>query len=490
MQTDPETRRLRAKQVGMLMQAYRHAYQKGDGRKSRLSQEGLLHLMGQIDPQYLERYNHSTVARWESGATRPNKSRLEVFGQALELSGEEIQGMLWLAGLGEDQEAAQSTRRLNEPETPRDLVAGEAASDGSTEEGGNGTYAGYAVRFILTKFAIPGLIVGTLGYILARMGWNAGWVMALYVILAVVLVLVQNFLKLRRTHELRELYFITVFFLISGNLLQAPAIRMDPYGFYMIGDFANTPMPYLLATIVNLLLALAAGLMFDFLWRWQYRSSGGFANVYQRAAWTAFPPLIVVYAITLVFCSLGTWVYLLLVFSILGGTIMAILVIRDGTLKFTTWEKRLLMQGMVGAVLVLTAIGGAVTLILYLHPSPMAIPDHSLIRSWDIDFAALGYSPDELMERYRFGAVLSSLATIAYMVIVLGGCALATVSRLKVDDTNDPANFPQSTQPAAASQAMPRKRSSIRFRLKEALLGLGIVRRHAIVGPRIRLRKP
>ena len=101
---DPQSRRLRPKQVGMLMQAYRHAYGP-EGKKSRLSQEGLLKLMGQVDPMYLERYNHSTVARWESGATRPTKERLEVFGQALNLSAAEVQGMIWLAGLHDHAES-------------------------------------------------------------------------------------------------------------------------------------------------------------------------------------------------------------------------------------------------------------------------------------------------------------------------------------------------------------------------------------------------
>ena len=52
MSFDPESRRLRANQVGMLMQAYRCAYEV-DGKKGRLSQEGLLKLMGQADPVYL-----------------------------------------------------------------------------------------------------------------------------------------------------------------------------------------------------------------------------------------------------------------------------------------------------------------------------------------------------------------------------------------------------------------------------------------------------
>ena len=454
MPFDPESRRLRAKQVGMLMQSYRRAYE-SDGKKGRLSQEGLLKLMGQVDPIYLERYNHSTVARWESGATKPTKGRLEVFGRALNLSAAEIQGMIWLAGLHGYEEHLQVRDNISETAGDSDdQVHGVIVSEDQTEEPGSGglSYANQVTRYVLTKFALPGLAVVATGYILARLGWNAGWLMSLYVILAVLLVMFQGFLRMRRSHELREIYFITVFFLLSGNLLQAPAIRMDPYGFYALGAFANTPMPYLLALLVNMILALVAGLVFDVLWRWQYTSGHGFKNVSHRAAWTTFPPLLLVYVCALLFCCMGTWIFLLLVLSVMGGVFMAVLVVRDEQMTFERWEKRLLLQATFGVALILTAIGGASILILYLDPSPLAIPDHTILRSWTIDFVALGYSPDELLERYRIAAVLSSMSTLIYMLLVLGGVLLSTIYRLDIPNSTEPEQARAPVAPAPAEQ--------------------------------------
>ncbi len=427
------------------MQAYRRAYEV-DGKKGRLSQEGLLRLMGQVDPIYLERYNHSTVARWESGSTRPTRERLDAFGRALDLSVAEIQGMMWLAGLHEDDETTQPPQTVGQltAGTAGDVLDVIASQDAVAANSSTGvSYANQVTRYILTKFALPGLTVSALGYILALLGWNAGWLMSLYVIFAVFLVMVQGFLRMRRSHELREIYFITVFFLLSGSLLQAPAIRMDPYGFYSVGDFANTPIPYLLAAMVNIFLALIAGLMFDFLWRWQYSSGRGFKNSCHRAAWTTFPPLLFVYIFALIFCCQGTWIFLLLVFSIMGAAFMSILVMRDNEMSFRGWEKRLMMQAAFGVILVLTALGGASILILYLDPSPLAIPDHNLLRSWLIDFDALGYSPDELLERYRIAAALSSMFTFIYMVLVLGGSVLVTIYRLDIEDPPVPAGEPE-----------------------------------------------
>ncbi len=413
----------------MLMQAYRRAYGQREGN-SRLSQEGLLRLMGQVDPRYLERYNHSTVARWESGATTPTRDRLEVFGRALELSEAEIDGLIRLSGLyGEEEEEPQREGTNAE-------ISGAVPSTNTPEEPATAPaevqdprFSSNLVNLGLTRVAFPGLLVAGSGYLLASLGWNASWVMILYITLAIGLVLVQGFLKLRRSNDLRELYFMSVFFLLGGNLLLAPVLRMDPYGFYAIGDFGGTPIPYLLALIANLLLALIAGLIFDSLCRLQYASSLGANGSLARAALAAFPPLGLVYLVAFFLFCLGAWIYLLAMFAVMGAVVMGLLVLRDKKVNFTEWQLRLLLQTTAGFLIVLTAIGGLATIILYLEPSVLSVPNHTLIRSWEIDFDVLGYSMSELMDRYRIGAVWSSVATIAYMVIALGGSLLLSIAR-------------------------------------------------------------
>ena len=462
MALDTAARRLRAKQVGMLMQSYRRAYQL-EGRTGRLSQEGLLRLMGQVDSKYSDRYDHSTVARWESGATRPTRDRLQVFGMALSLSTTEIEGMVSLAGLNgaEDQNPGAETNGA-EAGVQQEQVPEERVSDSSLIR----SYSGEAIRYFLSRFAIPGLFVAGTGFVLASLGWNAAWMMMLYLVVATGLVLAQGFLRLRRSNDLRELFFVCVFFLLSANLLQVPIIRMDPFGFYALADFANTPIPYLLGVLVNLMLALVAGLMFDFLWRWQYTSGNGAKNPARRAAWVAFPPLICVYAFSVVFCSVGAWIFFMFVFSIAGGVFAGLLVLGDSTVKFNEWERKLLLQAAVTVIILLIAFGGAAIFTLYWEPSLMVLPDHTLIRSWEIDFAALGYSPDELVERYRIGAVWSCLATLIFMVIVLGGRLTVTIYRLNIgeppEETTDATAAAVSDAPTSKSTSR-RPKINIRF---------------------------
>ena len=378
MALDAESRRLRARQVGMLMQAYRRSHP-GEGGAGRLSQDGLLRLMGQVDPRYLERYDHSTVVRWESGATRPTKDRLEVFGKALNLAPAEVEGLLWLAGLHTEQNAARpeaSADTAASEETPQVSLAGRPEE---SDISGTLSHVGEAARYSLSRIAIPGLLVAGAGFILAYLGWNAAWMMMLYLIVAIGLVLVQGYLRMRRSNDLRELLFLSVFFLLCANLLQVPIVRMDPYGFYAIRDWAGTPIPYLLALLVCLLMALAAGLIFDFLSRWQYSGGVGAGNAWRRAIWTAFPPLGFVYACNLMLAGLGTWIYLLTVFSILGGVFMVLLMLRDRDIRLNQWERKLLLQAAVAVSVVLTAVGGASVFIIYLQPSMVVIPDHTLL---------------------------------------------------------------------------------------------------------------
>ena len=281
MSMDPESRRLRSKQVGMLMRAYRLAFLV-EGQARKLTQEGLLTLMAEVNPQYWERHDHSTVGRWESGATRPTRERLEVFGQALDLSAVEVDGLIRLACLEPDDPVPDGGRQsLEESSNAGAAVAvhtleypdpEEAAS--AVSEGDSPSYALDVIRYCLSRFFLPGFGVAVAGYVLASLGWSATWMLMLYVTIAIGLVLVQGFLRLRRSNDLRELLFISVFFVLSAPLLQAPLLRMDHYEFYAIGNLANTPMPILLALAFNLLLALACGLLFDFLWRWKYSGSG------------------------------------------------------------------------------------------------------------------------------------------------------------------------------------------------------------------------
>ena len=436
MGLEREGRRLRAAQVGMLMRAYRESFTRPDGRKG-LTQEELLGRMADVDGQYGERYSHSTVSRWESGATRPTRQRLEAFGKALELSSVEVEGLITLAGLGGRDRSGALQRGSSTDISDVDIADGSAdalanfgAAGPQTENRLTAAWnLSESIRFCLSRFLLPGLCVAGGGYALSSLGWTADWIMTFFIAIVIGLVLTQGFLRMRKGDQLREFFFVSLFFLLSTPLLQIPLIRMDNYGFYTISDFAGTPIPCLLALMVNLTLALVAGLMFDFLWKWQYSRNVSERRAPQRAAWVALLPLVFVYCCIMVISNVGSWIHLTVVLPVLGVVFITLLVLRDPVVTPRERDLRFLLWAVVTAIIVLSALGGAAILTLYLAPSSLPQPDHNLLYSWDIDFAALGYTQDELTERLHLGFIWVALSNFVYIVVVIGGNLIVAIYR-------------------------------------------------------------
>ena len=306
---------------------------------------------------------------------------------------------------------------------------------------------------------MPGLCVAGGGYALASLGWTADWILTFFIAIVMGLVLTQGFLRMRKGDQLREFFFVSLFFLLITPLLQMPLIRMDNYGFYTIADFAGTPIPCLLALMVNLALALIAGLMFDFLWKWQYSKNGSEKRAPQRAAWVALLPLAFVYRCVIVISNVGSWIHLTVVLPVLGVVFITLMVPRDPVITPRERDLRFLLWAVVTAIIVLSALGGAAILTLYLAPSSLPQPDHNLLYSWDIDFAALGYTQDELLEKLHLGFIWVALSNFVYIVVVIGGNLIVAIYRRgsgsgaqpavvvsELSDPGSPDESPQSRQ--------------------------------------------
>ena len=420
----------------MLMRAYRQAYSLQDGTR-RLSQNGLLELMAQVDSRYSERYDHSAVARWESGAIRPTKERLEVFGLALDLSEAEIDGLVSLAGLDAVSSKGDETQDLFDPVNASETlstIAPERLIPNSSAAGLDGddfsSYSGHAIRYAGSRFLLPGACVALVGSFLALLGWNSSFMLAVYVGVAICALIAHGFLRLRRSDNLGELLFVTVFFQLSISLLHAPLTRMDAYGLYSLGDFAGTSIPFTLSLIANLLVAMVAGLMFNFLHRWQYSGPTDERSVFSRAAWIVLPPIAFVYAFLLAFSNVGFWIVGFGLFTVLAGVFTTLVVLRDMGNTIGEWDRKFLLCTAVAVTIVLSAVGLAAILVTYLQPSSYDVSEQGLFYTWATDFDALGYPQYEYYERSRLAVTWTSLTTLAYMVIVIAGRLIGTIYRL------------------------------------------------------------
>ena len=429
-----DVQRARAVQVGQLMRSYRESFSRGDGRRG-LTQEALLERMGSVDSDYAERYSHATVSRWESGGTRPTLRRLKVFGQALRLSQTEVAGLVLLAGLAPDfrtalgQVSGRYGSGANGKVAAPDPAGVEDVAGASAAEGASSVLR-CALRFgLLRILPLGACIVG--GYALSFYGWNNAWMPAAYVVFALGIVLAQGFLWPDRGAPMREFFWVSMFFLLTTPLLQFAPIRMDHYNFHTIGDLAGTQMPYALALLTNLVIAGAAGLMFQMLWRWQYSGDSGESSALRRAAKVAVPPVISVYAVVVVITNISVSIQLAVLLPVVAAVFTALLVLRDPTCNPSERDRLYLLSTTSVLAIVSTALGIVAILAIYLSPNlPSVLADHNLLRSWEIDFAELGFTQGEALDRLNVGYMWHAIWVLAYMFFVVGGRLIVSVYRI------------------------------------------------------------
>ena len=460
---DPDIRRMRARQVGMLMQAYRRSHVV-EGSRRGLSQEGLLELMGLVDPKYLERYDRSTVSRWESGEILPNAERLWVFGEALDLSAAEIDGLVSLAGLGWDETSLRSSE-VKMAVAPDHAGRASAESprkvDASSDRDEESPYTRYIMRYALSRFLLPAMCVGAAGYLLAVFGWNSTMALGACAVVAMCFVAGRSLIRYRGEGALHELFFATVFFMLSTALIHTPLTNLDPYGFYAIGNYVGTSVPFMLTLMVNLLVATTASLVFDFLWRWQYASSHGEKSPYNRAAWIVLPPVGLTYLVQLMFSDVGAWIAGLAVFTVVAGVFIAMVVLRDEEVSVGELDRKILLWAAVMVTIVISGLGVVAALVTYAQPNLVSVTERGLFYSWSLDFGYLGYPEAELVDRFRVGVLWISIVSIIYMVVVLGGSLIVTIYHLDAGDSASLAGAAVAT----GDGVQVRRRSSIRTHL-------------------------
>lgn len=433
---DRDTQRSRSIQVGILMKAYREAFSTENGDRG-LTQEELLRRMAAVDDQYVDHSSHTMVSRWESGATRPNRQRIEVFGKALDLSEAEVDGLMTLAGF-----KTGAVARLDQAE---ESSASDAATSASPDAApASPTVEPYphvsvfaalgiheALRFSAWSCLLPGLVIFASGYLLMAAGLMDPWLPIVYVVSIMSLMLAYKFVRMRGPNALGEFLSISVFFLLSTQLLQSSLTRMDNYGFYALGEFAVKPFPYMLALLVNLLISSTAALVFHLLWNWQYGSGRGADDPLRRAITVVAPPAALAYLCILVLSNIAVWIQFGMQLAAFSGVFVILILLRDPAVDPSERDRRFFLYATLATTITMATVGAATMLAVFLSPGlPSVFPDHNLLFSWDIDFHALGYPPEEAMERLNVGYLWQSMCTYVYMVFVVGGSLIVAMFRL------------------------------------------------------------
>ena len=426
------------------MKGYRDSFVPALGRKG-ISQEELLRRMADVDANYSQRFSHTTVSRWESGATRPTVERLLVFGKALNLTDEEVAGLLLLAGLGDGNpvesndpvESDDAAAEEPDPPSASSSAAGQqlhprtATAPGQTGSVRRRGLIPELGLFFVFRFLLPAALIAGFHYVLSLVGWNHNWMPMICVAFALLVVLGQGFIFEDKSAGLREFYWVSVFFVLTTPLLQFGPLGLDHYNFHLAPGWSGTMLPYLMALLVNLGLSWTAGLMFYLLWKWRYRNGAAVGGAVTNAAAVTCPPLGVVYIVVVVITNFSVTVQLAVVFAVLPMAFSLLLVSQDTGVRFTEPDRRALFQALVVAGCVSVTVGIAVIMSIYLSPDfPSVLPDHNLVRSWELDFDALGYTRAEALARVNLGYMWHAMFLLIYMACVVGGRLFLEVHRM------------------------------------------------------------
>lgn len=442
MTLERDRQSVRAVQVGLVMRAYRESFMPEGGRKG-LTQEELLQRMSLVDDAYEERFSHTTVSRWESGATRPSVRRLQAFGKALNLKQTEVAGLILLAGLAPDYstallqaqtgESAQPDAHGTSPQAlPRRWMAGVANEDLPS-------FRRNIVRLLVLRVLPTAVAITAAAFALWGLGLEETWTPVLLIGFAIGLVLILGFAFTDPYYSFRDFFWVSIFFLLSTPLLQFAPIRMDYYNFHVIDGLTTTIFPFMLALLTNLLIASCAGVLLQVLRRWQWEKLGDESGAFQRAAWVVVPPMVLTYAVVAVLANASVSIQLAAVFPAVAVGLTIMVALEDPLVRPSERDRQFLFWTLVAAMVMSVILGIATILAIYLSPNiPMVMPDHNLLRSWEIDFARYGFTREEALDLLNLGYIWHATIAFGYGAFVMGIKLILAVYRMAEDPSRSP----------------------------------------------------
>ena len=406
MNSDRETAGL--KRLGFLLRLYRT----DSGGGGETPRDELIGLMAERNPDYAS-LSGDELARWEKGESRPARKFLVDFAQTLGLSQPELDAMLAIADYALSYPDERDGLALVKPQetasAPPDLLG--------------------IAKNAMQRVTGPQIYAVGVGYSLNALGQDGTWVLVAYSAIAFAIVGGQGALRWRRrkADAASELFFITMFFILNAPMFLFSISRMDHFGFFALIPWDGSY--FLMATIVvNLLLALAASALFELLRFQMYRKEGQ-RHAFARALWTAMPPCLFVFLNMVVFVNAGEWAFFLATLGVTAGAFTTILAFQDDEVTLSEWEAKTALVTAIAVIILLCAAGVAGTLVAYILPSPLVIPDHNLIMSWEIDYERVGYPEEEVLERIGLGLLMMGLVIIVYLATALGSFLLVAIRR-------------------------------------------------------------
>ena len=421
--------------LGRLIRSYRDDV---ISNGKRLTQEGLLYLMVERGEEYATDLDRSNVSRWESGARLAPREFLVAFGRSLNVPKPEMDRLLSLAGyesLGDEEGRVAMLAAAQSIESQVESLQQEVRSLIDSASRPEPPVDAYGVaKDALRRMAPPGIYALVVGFVLNALGLDGTLALLMYVLVALAIVIGQGVLRWLKPNRERsehdhivDLFFISLFFTMNASLLIGTLTKADHFGFYTIEALRNTAMPFLATILAHLALSLAASVTFSVLWMRQHGSEvrGG---AFSRAVSTTLPPILLAYASIAVFTNLGAWLSFMIIFGILFGAFTTIVALSEPGVALRDVD--FVLKAAIVVIMLLCSFGVVATLVAYLEPGiAITASELRIVPLKEISAEELGYTPEQGVEFLRLGSLWMSLANILYLVTVVGGYLLVTISR-------------------------------------------------------------
>ena len=241
---------------------------------------------------------------------------------------------------------------------------------------------------------------------------------------------------------LGKLLLVSLLVMLNTHVFITATTGVDQYSIFTIDLLAWRPYPIAialacsLAFCLNVLLAFVAHAIYRFIWRRE--------TALIKAKWSPFRQNTVAVAIP-VFLAMAPSVlfgyttvkpYYIIVGMLITVALCMIGALRNPGVKLDPGLATLWYATAVGGILVLMAL--ALSVLLYFHSIEPVPPSNNLIWRWDHewggddDFSIHNPQhrswPEDFPQRQRDGVLIFGLTSIAYMVTVLGGAMLFSIS--------------------------------------------------------------
>ena len=295
------------------------------------------------------------------------------------------------------------------------------------------------LRFVAIRLLLTGTAVMLLGMFLSWVGWNENWMPEAYILLTTGFVLFQGLIWSDKEAELRDFFWISVFFVLAVPALQFAPLGMDHFGFYALLHAEAAYLGFALCLLLSLLIASISALMFQALWETIGRKHVSEGNLLVGALWATLPPTTFAYGVILVFSNASIWIQLLIVMPVVAIVFTGLLLIRNASVDPTLAQRRFLLHAVFSVALVGAIVGILIIVGVFLLPGvPRVMPDHNLLTTWEIDFQGLGYTQDEALDRLNVGYMWHAMYLYLYMVFVMCGHLLVALYKMVGNDGTGP----------------------------------------------------